>query len=117
MTDLDPHAVFIIAAYAVTFLSLAALAFFIVEDDRRQRRDLADLETRGIRRRSAALILLVPILYVPATICFVLTNMRYTITVQPLMFVFVATALLCRIRELDAITAAVTRRLKRVRGG
>ena len=24
------------------------------------------------------------------TICFVLTNMRYTITVQPLMFVFVA---------------------------
>jgi heme exporter protein D len=53
MTDLGPHAVFIIAAYAVTFLSLAALAFFIVEDDRRQRRELADLETRGIRRRSA----------------------------------------------------------------
>ena len=36
------------------------------------------------RRRSALLPLLVPIAYVPATICFVLTNQRYTVTVQPL---------------------------------
>jgi heme exporter protein D len=53
MPDFGPHAAFIIAAYAVTFIALAALAFFIVEDDRRQRRELADLEMRGIRRRSA----------------------------------------------------------------
>jgi hypothetical protein len=45
------------------------------------------------RQRSALLPLLVPIAYVPATICFVLTNQRYTVTVQPLMFAFVALAL------------------------
>jgi heme exporter protein D len=52
MPDLGPHAVFILAAYAVTFVAVAALAFFIIEDDRKQRRLLADLERRGIRRRS-----------------------------------------------------------------
>jgi hypothetical protein len=31
--------------------------------------------------------------YVPATISFVLTNMRYTITVQPYLFVFIALTL------------------------
>lgn len=45
------------------------------------------------RRRSALLLFLVPVVYVPVTICFVLTNMRYTVTVQPLMFAFVAMAL------------------------
>ena len=45
------------------------------------------------RARSPALVFLVPIVYVPLTICFVLTNMRYTITVQPLMFIFVAAAI------------------------
>jgi hypothetical protein len=45
------------------------------------------------RRRSPMLWLLVPIVYVPITICFVLTNMRYTVTVQPLMFGFVAVAM------------------------
>jgi len=45
------------------------------------------------RARSPFLYALIPIVYVPVTICFVLTNMRYTITVQPLMFVFVAIAL------------------------
>jgi len=54
MLDLGPHASFIIAAYAVTFVAVAALAFFIVEDDRKQRRILAELERKGIRRRSAA---------------------------------------------------------------
>jgi 4-amino-4-deoxy-L-arabinose transferase-like glycosyltransferase len=46
------------------------------------------------RRRSALVLFLLPIVYVPLTICFVLTNMRYTVTVQPLMFVFVAVAIL-----------------------
>jgi len=50
------------------------------------------------RRRSALVGLLLPIAYVPLTICFVLTNMRYTVTVQPLMFVFVGLALLVWLR-------------------
>jgi heme exporter protein D len=53
MPDLGQHAAFIVAAYAVTFAAIAALAFFIIEDDRRQRRLLAELEARGIKRRSA----------------------------------------------------------------
>jgi hypothetical protein len=56
----------------------------------------------SMRRRSSVLLLLLPILYVPATICFVLTNMRYTITVQPLMFVFVAVALLAALDRAGA---------------
>lgn len=54
MPDLGPHAAFIIAAYAATFAAIAGLAFFIVEDDRRQRRALLELEAQGITRRSAA---------------------------------------------------------------
>src|SRR4029077_8997954 len=45
-------------------------------------------------RRGAAIALpLLLILYIPATLAFLLTNMRYSITVQPLMFMFVAAAL------------------------
>jgi hypothetical protein len=44
------------------------------------------------RRRSALRLLLLPIVYVPLTISVVLTNMRYTITVQPFLFAFVAYA-------------------------
>jgi len=53
MPDLGPHAAFIWAAYAVTFIAVAMLIVFIVQDDRRQRQLLADLERQGIRRRSA----------------------------------------------------------------
>ncbi len=53
MPDLGPHAAFIIAAYTATFAAIAGLAFFIVEDDRRQRRALLELEAQGITRRSA----------------------------------------------------------------
>ena len=53
MPALGPHAVFILAAYGVTFVAVAALAAYIVADDRKQRLLLADLERRGIRRRSA----------------------------------------------------------------
>jgi heme exporter protein D len=55
MPDLGPHAAFIWAAYAVTVIAVAALTVFIVQDDRRQRQLLADLERQGIRRRSAKL--------------------------------------------------------------
>lgn len=54
MPDLGPHAVFIIAAYGVTFAAVAALALYIIADDRKQRRLIADVEARGIRRRSAS---------------------------------------------------------------
>jgi hypothetical protein len=50
------------------------------------------------RRRSALLLFLLPIVYVPLTICFVLTNMRYTVTMQPLMFAFVALAIATALR-------------------
>src|SRR5262245_17928788 len=50
------------------------------------------------RRKPGLRPLLLPIVYIPITICFVLTNMRYTITVQPLMFVFVAAALIALLR-------------------
>jgi len=53
MPDLGQHAGFILGAYGVTFVAVAALAFAVIEDDRKQRRLLADLERRGIRRRSA----------------------------------------------------------------
>ena len=53
MPDLGQHAAFIIAAYVVTFAAIAALALFIVDDDRKQRRQLAELDAKGIRRRSA----------------------------------------------------------------
>ena len=53
MPDLGQHAAFIVAAYAATFVAIAALALFIVEDDRKQRRLLAELEAQGVRRRSA----------------------------------------------------------------
>ena len=54
MPDLGPHAIFILAAYGVTFVAVAALTLAIVEDDRKQRRHLAELERKGIRRRSAS---------------------------------------------------------------
>ena len=53
MPDLGPHAAFIIAAYAAAFAALGALAVFILDDDRRQRRALEALVRAGIKRRSA----------------------------------------------------------------
>jgi heme exporter protein D len=53
MPDLGPHAAFIWAAYAVTFVAVVGLVTFIVQDDRKQRQLLADLERQGIKRRSA----------------------------------------------------------------
>ncbi|MEP7309738.1 MAG: glycosyltransferase family 39 protein [Acidobacteriota bacterium] len=48
----------------------------------------------ALRQRRQLLVLLTPVLYVPATIMWVLTNMRYTVTVQPLVFAFIALSLL-----------------------
>jgi heme exporter protein D len=51
--NLGPYAGFIIAAYAAALVVIAALIGWIVADHRAQRRTLADLEARGITRRSS----------------------------------------------------------------
>jgi heme exporter protein D len=50
---LGPYAGFIIAAYAAALIVIAGLIGWIVADHRAQQRTLADLEARGISRRSA----------------------------------------------------------------
>ncbi len=53
MSALGNHGGFILAAYLVTILVLAALVAWILLDGRALKRRLADLEARGVRRRSA----------------------------------------------------------------
>jgi len=52
MLDLGKHAVFIWASYGVVACALAGLVLWVWLDGNRQKRDLADLERQGIRRRS-----------------------------------------------------------------
>ena len=52
MMALGPHAAFILAAYAVTVLVVIGLIAWVVLDHRTQARALADLDSRGVRRRS-----------------------------------------------------------------
>ena len=47
------HAGFIIAAYLVTAAVLVVMVVWIILDGRQQKRRLAELEARGVRRRSA----------------------------------------------------------------
>jgi heme exporter protein D len=51
--DLGPHAGFIITAYLVAIAVLGMLIAWVVSDYFSQKRALADLERRGITRRSA----------------------------------------------------------------
>jgi heme exporter protein D len=46
------HALYVAAAYAITAVVLAGLIGWIVLDQRARRRELAELEAAGIRRRS-----------------------------------------------------------------
>ena len=50
--DLGPHAAFIVGAYAVALLIVAALIGWVLIDNRRQRQILSDLEAKGVTRRS-----------------------------------------------------------------
>ena len=50
--DLGPHAAFIVGAYAVALVIVAALVGWVLIDNRRQRQILSDLEAKGITRRS-----------------------------------------------------------------
>ena len=50
--DLGPHASFIIAAYAMAALVVIGLIAWVIADYAAQRRLLADLDARGVTRRS-----------------------------------------------------------------
>ncbi len=50
--DLGPHAVYIVAAYAVTALIVAGLVLRAVLDHRAQTRALSEFADRGVGRRS-----------------------------------------------------------------
>ncbi len=50
--ELGPHAAFIVAAYLMAALVVIALIAWVVADYAAQRRLLADLEARGVTRRS-----------------------------------------------------------------
>ena len=50
--DLGPHADFIVVAYAVAAAVVAALVAWVLLDHRTQKLVLADLEARGVARRS-----------------------------------------------------------------
>ena len=51
--DLGPHAAFIVAAYAIVIVVVAALIGWVIADYRRQRTTLQELERSGLTRRSA----------------------------------------------------------------
>jgi len=52
--DLGPHAAFIVGAYTVALLIVAALVGWVLIDNWWQRQILSDLEAKGITRRSEA---------------------------------------------------------------
>ena len=52
MSLLGNHGGFILAAYGIAALVIVALFVIIIVDGRAQRRQLAELEARGVRRRS-----------------------------------------------------------------
>ncbi len=52
MMDLGPHAVFIVAAYVIVAMVVLGLIVWVLGDYSAQRRLLADLEARGVTRRS-----------------------------------------------------------------
>jgi heme exporter protein D len=49
---LGPHAFFILSAYGAAALIMASMVTWVAIDYRRQTRALADLEARGVTRRS-----------------------------------------------------------------
>ena len=50
--EMSVHALYVTAAYAITAVALAGLIGWILLDQRARRRDLAELEASGVRRRS-----------------------------------------------------------------
>lgn len=52
MMTLGPHAGFIVAAYSIATFVVLGLIAWVIADWRAQVRALADLDARGVRRRS-----------------------------------------------------------------
>jgi len=52
--DLGPYAAFILTAYAAAVVIIGGLIVWVRLDHRAQLRKLADLEARGVTRRSGA---------------------------------------------------------------
>ncbi|MCE1235413.1 MAG: heme exporter protein CcmD [Hyphomicrobiales bacterium] len=52
--DLGNHAGFILASYGLSILVVVGLFAWVILDGRAQRRRLAELEARGVHRRSHA---------------------------------------------------------------
>lgn len=50
---MSPHALYVFAAYAITVVAVAGLIGWLLVDQRARKRELAELEAAGIRRRSA----------------------------------------------------------------
>ena len=46
------HALYVTAAYGVSALAITALIAWVLYDSRARRRELAELEASGVRRRS-----------------------------------------------------------------
>lgn len=49
---MSAHALYVATAYAVTVSMLAGLIGWLLADQRARRRELRELEARGVRRRS-----------------------------------------------------------------
>lgn len=49
---MNAHALYVTAAYAITAVTLAGLVGWVLLDQRARKRELAELEAAGIRRRS-----------------------------------------------------------------
>jgi heme exporter protein D len=49
---MSTHALYVTAAYAITAVVLAGLIGWVLFDQRARKRELAELEAAGIRRRS-----------------------------------------------------------------
>lgn len=52
MLDLGKHAVFIWSSYSLVFATVAVLIVWLIWDGNRQAKLLAELEKRGVKRRS-----------------------------------------------------------------
>ena len=49
---MSAHALYVSAAYGISALAIAALVIWILADQRARKRELAELEAAGVRRRS-----------------------------------------------------------------
>ncbi len=49
---MSQHALYVAAAYAITAVALAGLVGWVLLDQRARKKELAELEASGVRRRS-----------------------------------------------------------------